>query len=952
MLIPSLVSAQNSSELMARWDVDSFWFLWMWHDPHVAYYNGAGANIDAVPVTGNNISMGTDENGFVGYNWPTSSTTPDYSKYFQFTVSPKAGKNLQPKNFRLQQDGACGKFQVRYSTDPSFPGNGTLLYQSNNAYTTQDQYINMTFPADVVIPSGQTLYVRVYGYHRQGTSSAWRINSYSTWYWNYTIDGPEFYGTTTNSLVANPDTATTLVGQPVSINVTANDVATNTTISSVSIVSAPSQGTAVVQPNNTITYTPGLLTLGNVTFQYQITAANGATATATVTVTVSPLVNPVAVNDTVTLIKNTTADINVLSNDIPGSGLISIVTISGTPMHGSVSVNNNMVYYTPDADYTGTDSFTYIITDVFNNTSTATVNLVVNEPVLPAPGSNDGVYCASSTTWNGTQWSNGEPNAEKDAIIAADYTKNAGTLIACSLYVTGDADVIFKNNSNARITYNVNVAETASLTFESNCNLIQIQNTPNVGEVTVKRFGSKLKRLDYTFWSSPVTGNQTLLDFSPDTMPDRFYIYNTAEQQYMSVPPATTTFTPARGYLIRMPNAITGPQATPYAQGIYRFSFEGVFTGVPNNGDIQIPLQYYGENGRYNSVGNPYPSPISATDFILANIDNIEGTLWIWRKTNNPNATSYCTLTTLGFIANNALGGGGTGGSDGNDLIADPFTINPGGVLNTGQGFIVKSKTNQPLVFTNSMRRSNNFASFFRSENEQGTEQEENAVVASRIWLNVSKNDEEGSFAQTLIGYTSLATLDYDNGIDGMLMPGGAVNLYSVIDSGNLSIQGRPDFTNADVVHLGFKAQSAGDFTFAIDHVDGLFEGEQEIYLKDNQEGTTHNLKESSYTFASEAGTFDNRFEIVYTTESLGTAPAIMDENTVIVYSSDNRVGIKSAEEIKSITVFDVSGRMIYRNPGINDANFLSPLFSNQQQVIVLKIEFKNGATANRKIIL
>lgn len=68
----------------------------------------------------------------------------------------------------------------------------------------------------------------------------------------------------------------------------------------------------------------------------------------------------------------------VLSNDADPEGDALTVTINNGPQHGSVTVNsNNQVEYTPDNNYLGSDTFTYIICDVFNQCDTAVVYVTV-----------------------------------------------------------------------------------------------------------------------------------------------------------------------------------------------------------------------------------------------------------------------------------------------------------------------------------------------------------------------------------------------------------------------------------------------------------------------------------------------------------------------------------------------------------------------------------------------
>ncbi len=131
-----------------------------------------------------------------------------------------------------------------------------------------------------------------------------------------------------------------------------------------------------------------------------------------------------------------------------------------------------------------------------------------------------------------------------------------------------------------------------------------------------------------------MSGSQTLGGFSPLTNASRFYIYNNTNiNPYESVLP-TTTFATGIGYLIRMPNedpSIPGG-ASPYALGTAAITYNGVFTGTPNNGDVSIGVTA----GAYNAIGNPYPSAINADQFMTGNAIN---TLYFWRKKNNNTVT-------------------------------------------------------------------------------------------------------------------------------------------------------------------------------------------------------------------------------------------------------------------------------------------------------------------------
>jgi hypothetical protein len=91
---------------------------------------------------------------------------------------------------------------------------------------------------------------------------------------------------------------------------------------------------------------------------------------------------PDAVNDTATVIKDSSNNvINVLANDscLPDVGETLSVTGVTDPPHGTATNNVTNVSYTPDAGYSGSDSFSYTISDGNGGTDTATVNVTVTE---------------------------------------------------------------------------------------------------------------------------------------------------------------------------------------------------------------------------------------------------------------------------------------------------------------------------------------------------------------------------------------------------------------------------------------------------------------------------------------------------------------------------------------------------------------------------------------------
>lgn len=144
------------------------------------------------------------------------------------------------------------------------------------------------------------------------------------------------------------------------------------------------------------------------------------------------------------------------------------------------------------------------INNVVANGNAVAGNLYVTNPA----------NCVNTTTWNGTAWNNGTPQINTRVIIAGNYTSTAN-VTACNLTVTNGAQVTITEGTTLTVENEITVTNGSTLTINSNANLVQINDaTVNNGIITVKRNSSALYRLDYTLWSSPVSGQQ-LQAFSP-----------------------------------------------------------------------------------------------------------------------------------------------------------------------------------------------------------------------------------------------------------------------------------------------------------------------------------------------------------------------------------------------------------------------------------------------------
>jgi len=353
----------------------------------------------------------------------------------------------------------------------------------------------------------------------------------------------------------------------------------------------------------------------------------------------------------------------------------------------------------------------------------------------------------------------------------------------------------------------------------------------------------------------------------------------------------------------------------------------GSFAGVPNSGDYGFTMVDGGSGLRFNLVGNPYSSPIDAISFVsnTTNAANTTGALYFWRKTNNAASPSYCTWTTAGFTSN-----------------GEAQVYDPNDVIQTGQGFFVEANGNgTALEFNNAMRVDDHGDQFFRTAT---------TVERNRIWLNAT--GANGLFSQTMVGYMSDATNGFDAAIDGKYINDGAIALTSLVEATPYAIQGRSlPFDATDIVPMQFKATAAGNYSIALDHVDGLFSGSQDVYLRDAQTGVDHDLKSGAYTFTTEAGTFANRFSVVYTA-ALSVSNPTLDANTIVIYKNENQsFTINSGTiEMASVKVFDIRGRLLTTQSNINAAQ--TTLTAGQSnEVLLVQVTSVEGATVTKKVV-
>ncbi|WP_310560238.1 PA14 domain-containing protein [Flavobacterium sp.] len=586
-----------------------------------------------------------------------------------------------------------------------------------------------------------------------------------------------------------------------------------------------------------------------------------------------------------------------------------------------------------------------------------------SEVIIPASALSPDTGCSSPESanavinptlkiWNGTTWTpTGAPTEHQDIQFTAIYAQ-AADINACSCTVNSGAVVTILAGNYLKLGGLLTVNAAGTLTFENNASLIQTGFTgTNVGNIIYKRNYTG-GETDYTYWSSPVAA-QNLLALSPSTKLDKFFSFDDIAENWLQLDASTTTMTPAKGYIIR---GIPPPGFPAIPPGFGT----ATFTGMPNNGSIPITVS---SGIKSNLIGNPYPSAISADQFIFDNQTAIEGTIYFWTH-NTPIAIGTPDPGTGGwaysgndYAAYSLTGGVGTGSG----TFATSGGTRPTGFIAAGQSFFTTSTASGGTVtFTNTMRVDGS-GNPLSNSNFYKTKSPKNKAVGTieknRIWLNLT--NKEGAFKQTLVGYITGATNTWDALYDGESFDGNDfLDFYSINEDTNLTIQGRAlPFDENDIIPLGYRIAMEGTFTIKINETDGLLSN-RDVFLEDKLTNTVFNLKSGKYVFTTAAGTFNDRFVLRFTDKTLRVDDNVEENNGIIaLYSNSNqsliiRNNLKDVA-VDSVTLFNLVGQKV-ANWNVEDkeqSNILIPIKKVSSEIYIVKIKTTEGEFSKKIII-
>ncbi|AUP78445.1 LamG-like jellyroll fold domain-containing protein [Flavivirga eckloniae] len=419
-----------------------------------------------------------------------------------------------------------------------------------------------------------------------------------------------------------------------------------------------------------------------------------------------------------------------------------------------------------------------------------------------------------------------------------------------------------------------------------------------------------------------------------------------------------------------------------------------VFKGLPNNGDITLELnKISGTDDVERLIGNPYPSAIDATEFILDNLsiadggNNATGTifngaLYFWDHFGEENSHDlkdyvggYATRNLTGgaaAISNHALINNASNG--GNPATG---TKVPGPYISVNQGFFVSTKIegfnndNNPvapiatvdggdIVFKNSQRVfiteavSSNSLFFKSNKNKRVSSVKSNNVeVAPTIRLMYVS--PLGYYRQIVLGANPNASDDFDLGYDAFMIDVSEEDMYWVFNESKFVIQGSNSLNETKEFQLGLIVKEPGLITIKIDAIENL-DPNVPLYIKDKLTGEIFKINNASFEVYLDAGEYNDRFALVFQNNSEQLSADDIEEHVkglVIRYdskTSEIKVVNKNNAFVSKVSLYNILGQNI-KTLKTNTDKDISISIAEAHGSYIVRLDTENGIK-NKKIII
>jgi Bacterial Ig domain len=366
------------------------------------------------------------------------------------------------------------------------------------------------------------------------------------------------------------------------------------------LVTGPEYGDLTLHGDGSFTYTPDADFHGTDTFTYKVSDVKspwhlhglpglfgqGHTDTATVSITVTPVDDPlVARDDVITTNENNTVTFDVRVNDTSDVGGPLTIVGHTQPVNGYVVLNggDSSFTYVPDSFLSGTETFTYEVTDGVTS-QTATVTVIIKAVNDMPVGMGDSYTIAEGTTLV----------VAAPGVVANDDDIDGDTLTAVKW--SDPSNGVLALNPNGSFTYTPDDGFVGVDSFQYTPHDGTTIGTPTYVHITVQAAQLPVAGYDslYTPAGTPLTIDpDTLLANDFDALNDPLTVVVTEEPESGALgydDSGNLVYTPAPGFL-----------------GVASFQYSAVDSGGDTSDPAYVTI----------NIGVPAnTAPIATPDFV------------------------------------------------------------------------------------------------------------------------------------------------------------------------------------------------------------------------------------------------------------------------------------------------------------------------------------------------
>ena len=435
-------------------------------------------------------------------------------------------------------------------------------------------------------------------------------------------------------------------------------------------------------------------------------------------------------------------------------------------------------------------------------------------------------------------------------------------------------------NSNGTITLKSNASGTARIANSAGTITGQITSERYVANTGWHFTGTVFPSQTITEWRddiwtqgpmpgvhTPNPGYNTSMIFEYDQNNNDPVPYSSSTTKGWVVP-VTSSVDQYKGYRVQI-----GAVKTLDNTGIYTM----------NPGAISLNYNPSALYPGWNLVMNPHLSAVNTSGFTWGG--GVQQVVVIW----NPVTNQYQYSGTVGSLTGVTLNSG----------------ITP---IASGQSFFVKCTSASTLTIPQSAKAATS-GTFFRTTTEG-----QNA-------LEIRIKNENSKFDACLLQFVEGSQVGYETEWDATKFTNPDMNVYTVVNNDKLSINAMPFEGEQMIVNLGYSVETEGTYGFQFDGLNFLnFNGD--IYLRDNYSNTIKPVTGETITFSSQSGTFNDRFEIIFS-NSVSNVNDLKNVSNVVVYPNpvigdSFTVKVEDGSSNVEVKVSDLLGRVVSTSNGVN----------------------------------